>query len=264
MKVTFPHMGNIYVLVKTLFDELGIEYVIPPMCNKRTLEIGAKYAPEMACLPLKINIGNFIQAMEQGADTIVITGGCGPCRFGYYAEMHREILRDLGYDIEIIALELNDKGIKELLEKMKKLFGGKIASSAIPLYRALKALIQMDKLEALSYVVRAREKEKGATDRIIDEFHKKIKSVYGCKNIVKLIEDTKLMLLRLPLDSGHKPLRIGLVGEIYTLVEPFTNLGIDRLTIKPMTSGINFFIQLKLIEFFVLLIYINPHTIVLN
>ena len=146
MKVTFPHMGNIYVLVKTLFDELGIEYVIPPMCNKRTLEIGAKYAPEMACLPLKINIGNFIQAMEQGADTIVITGGCGPCRFGYYAEMHREILRDLGYDIEIIALELNDKGIKELLEKMKKLFGGKIASSAIPLYRALKALIQMDKL----------------------------------------------------------------------------------------------------------------------
>mgnify|MGYP001050851492 CR=1 FL=1 len=229
MKITFPHMGNIYVLVKTLFDELGIEYVIPPMCNKRTLEIGAKYAPEMACLPLKINIGNFIQAMEQGADTIVITGGCGPCRFGYYAEMHREILRDLGYDIEIIALELNDKGIKELLEKMKKLFGGKIASSAIPLYRALKALIQMDKLEALSYVVRAREKEKGATDRIIDEFHKKIKSVYGCKNIVKLIEDTKLMLLRLPLDSGHKPLRIGLVGEIYTLVEPFTNLGIDRL-----------------------------------
>ena len=42
MKVTFPHMGNIYVLVKTLFDEMGIEYVIPPMFNKRTLELVAK------------------------------------------------------------------------------------------------------------------------------------------------------------------------------------------------------------------------------
>ena len=29
-----------------------------------------------------------------GADTILMAGGCGPCRFGYYSQLHREILRD--------------------------------------------------------------------------------------------------------------------------------------------------------------------------
>lgn len=30
MKITFPHMGNIYFAAKALFDGLGVDYVIPP------------------------------------------------------------------------------------------------------------------------------------------------------------------------------------------------------------------------------------------
>jgi predicted nucleotide-binding protein (sugar kinase/HSP70/actin superfamily) len=78
MKITFPHMGNTYITAKAMLDDLGMDYVIPPANNKKALEIGTKYAPELACLPLKINIGNFIQAYEQGADSILITGGVGP------------------------------------------------------------------------------------------------------------------------------------------------------------------------------------------
>ncbi|MFW5780562.1 MAG: acyl-CoA dehydratase activase-related protein [Bacillota bacterium] len=230
MKVTFPHMGNIYILIKTLFDELDIEYIIPPKCSNRTLEIGAKHAPEMACLPLKINIGNFIQAMEKGADTIVITGGCGPCRFGYYAEMHKEILKDLGYNVEIICLELNNKGIKELISKIKKLLGKrKLSSIVLPLYRAVKTLKLTDKLEELSYIIRCRELVEGSTDKILDKFHQEIKNVYGYQAINKLIEKTKIKLIKLDLDKSHKPLKIGLVGEIYTLIEPFTNINIDKI-----------------------------------
>jgi len=53
MKITFPHMGNTYIAVKALLDDIGAEYVIPPLNSKRSLELGTKYAPEMACLPLK-------------------------------------------------------------------------------------------------------------------------------------------------------------------------------------------------------------------
>jgi len=65
MKITFPHMGNTYIAVKALLDDIGAEYVIPPLNSKRSLELGTKYAPEMACLPLKINIGNYIEAYEK-------------------------------------------------------------------------------------------------------------------------------------------------------------------------------------------------------
>ena len=121
MKVTFPHMGNTYISVKALLDDLGIDCVIPPFNNKRTLEIGTKYAPEMACLPLKINIGNYIEAYGQGADTVLITGGRGPCRFGYYCEMSKEILADTDYNMDIIALECPDGNIRELLRRIKRL-----------------------------------------------------------------------------------------------------------------------------------------------
>lgn len=73
MKITFPHLGNVYIAAKSLFDDLGIDYVIPPMSNKKALEIGSYYSPEEICLPFKIMIGNYIQSIEMGADTIIIT-----------------------------------------------------------------------------------------------------------------------------------------------------------------------------------------------
>ena len=41
MKITFPHMGNVYFAAKTLFGDLGVDYVIPPLCSKASLEIGS-------------------------------------------------------------------------------------------------------------------------------------------------------------------------------------------------------------------------------
>jgi len=64
--------------------------------SKKTLDLGTKYSPETACLPLKLNVGNFLEAIEMGAEIIIMIGGRGPCRLGYYAAVEQEILRDLG------------------------------------------------------------------------------------------------------------------------------------------------------------------------
>lgn len=230
MIMTFPHMGNVYILVKTLFDEMGVKYVIPPKCSKKTLEIGTKFTPEMACLPLKINIGNFLESMEKGADTIVITGGCGPCRFGYYAEMHRQMLRDMGHNIEIIILEVDDKGLSGLIEKLKRMFPGKTLASILRgAHKALKVLIQIDKMDKLSFYVRPREKAKGSVDKIMKNFEKNVVKVFGYKEISKLIRQTRKELAQVELDISYTPLKIGIVGEIYTLIEPLTNINIEQM-----------------------------------
>ena len=91
MTITFPHMGWLYIPVKALFDDLNVPIVVPPPINNKTLEIGTLLAPEMAALPMKINLGNYVQSIENGADTIVLTGSCGPCRFGYYGVVEQEI-----------------------------------------------------------------------------------------------------------------------------------------------------------------------------
>ncbi|MCX7710127.1 MAG: CoA protein activase [Clostridia bacterium] len=224
MKVTFPHMGNTYICAKALMDDFGIDYVIPPFNSKKTLEIGTKYAPELACLPLKINIGNFVQAHRQGADTMIITGGCGPCRFGYYSEMNREILKDIGCELDVIALEWPDQGLPEFLRRVKKLTGG---LNVVKISRVLKDVTQiakmMDDFERLSFRVRPREVHKGDTDRIYKAFLNKVLKTAGSSEIKKLIRDATSELLSIDMDRDFVPLKVGIVGEIYTTIDPFTN-----------------------------------------
>ncbi len=110
MKVTFPHMGYLYVPVRSLLNSLGVEVIVPPAISQETITLGTRYAPEFACLPLKVNIGNFLEAKELGADTILMAGGVGPCRFGYYSQVQREILSDLGIDLDMIILEPPPQG----------------------------------------------------------------------------------------------------------------------------------------------------------
>ena len=114
MKVAFPHMGNVYIATKAFFEEIGQEVVPPTRCTRKTLEIGTKYSPETICLPLKVMIGNFIESIERGADTILLTGSCGPCRFGFYSILEKSILEDMGYDVDFIVFDPIYEGWKPL------------------------------------------------------------------------------------------------------------------------------------------------------
>lgn len=230
MKITFPHMGNTYIVIKTLFDTLGVNYVIPPFVNKRALEIGMKYGPELACLPLKINLGNYIEAIEMGADTIVMIGGYGPCRLGYYGEIQREILREIGYDVDVIVLEMLDGAdLKVFLKKLSKLSNNSSLLKILKAIRwAVQVAVEVDNLERLTFKTRPREKVRGTTDKIYSEFREKAVQVKGVREIRTLIKDTYQKLQEIKMAQEFRPLKIGIIGEIYTVIEPFVNFGLER------------------------------------
>jgi len=52
IKITFPHLGNIYFTARAFLEELGHEVIPPPICSRKTLEIGSKYSPEDDVLTL--------------------------------------------------------------------------------------------------------------------------------------------------------------------------------------------------------------------
>ena len=228
MKVTFPHLGNTYICVKSILDDIGIDYIIPPFNNKRALELGTRYSPEMVCLPLKINIGNYIQAYEMGADTIIMAGGCGPCRFVYYSQLHREILKDAGFEMEVITLEGTD--IKDLVSRIRRVVPGGSELMRLPsiLLRAVEIAKRADGIEMLAFRTRARECERGTTDRIYNGFREKALVTKGTRNILKLLDETEARLKAVRLDPNADPLRVGIVGEIYTGIEHFASFDIQH------------------------------------
>lgn len=229
MVLTFPHMGQMYIPAKAFFEEMSIETIPPPPVTKKTLELGTKYSPELVCLPFKINLGNYIESIEKGADTIVITGSCGPCRFGLYGIVQVEILRELGYDVDMLILDPPREDYPKLMENLKKLGEGKDFKTVSRAARkAAPIVIMCDKLYELAVYKRAREKTKGDTDRILNEFEAATEKIHGADGIAKLLKQYKEELKQVPEKKGYKPIYIGLVGEIYTLIEPYVNLNIEQ------------------------------------
>lgn len=226
MKITFPHMGNVHIAIKTLLTGLKLEVVPPPPVTNRTLELGVKYSPEFACLPLKINVGNFIEAMEKGADTIVMAGGWGPCRFGYYAQVERDILHDLGYSFRMVVLEAPDFQISELLSQLKGLAENASMMEAIRAVRfAWFKLNAVDRMELGLERILPRVIDKDQAVEIYRHGLHEIDQAYTRPEVNRTV-DCRLAEME-KLDQHDQPLlRIGLVGEIYTILEPSCNYDI--------------------------------------
>lgn len=227
MLVTFPHMGNAYIAMKSVLEDLGVEVLVPPPCTKRTLELGTKYSPELACLPLKLNIGNYIEAIERGAEVIVMAGGCGPCRFGYYAEVQREILQDLGYSFKMVVLERPQGNVRDFVKKIAIITGGKTVFRVLAsIKRATRVAVLMDELERLCWHIRPREKSGGTVSRLMREFHSQALNTRGSVGLAALIGEYKDRISRVETKGNKEVLGIGIVGEIYTVIEPFVNVSI--------------------------------------
>ena len=102
-------MGPNWVAFKTLFECLDLDVIVPDPTNREAIKVGVKYSPEFVCFPFKATLGDLKNALDKGADTLVMAIDCGPCRFGFYASVQERILRDMGYDnFNLIPLDQAD------------------------------------------------------------------------------------------------------------------------------------------------------------
>jgi len=259
-------MGNCWVAFKSLIESIpGLDVVLPPPVNRKTIELGAKYSPEFVCFPFKVNVGDFIQTYEQYGVKIFINAiDCGPCRFGFYHAVQERILKDLGYDLTIIQLDQADllefKWLKTFnilhdmtgeKNKIKRFYN--ILNAAIIFLKKAKITADMEKLEA--YFL-PRETKKGMTVDIMNRMLKLLDQAKTIKQVQearpKIIEE----FLKIPIDESLNPLRVKLTGEIHVTLEPYVNLDLKR---KLGSMGIEVHQDLSLIDWVLHKFHINFH-----
>jgi predicted nucleotide-binding protein (sugar kinase/HSP70/actin superfamily) len=228
-------MGNAWIVIQTLFESLNVEVVVPPTNSKRTLQLGTRLSPESACLPLKLNLGNYIEAVNEGADTIVITGGIGPCRFGYYGEVERQILRDAGYAYDVVTLEPPDGSLLGLAGRIRYLAGSK--NSWVNILKALRFAylksVALDRVEDLIHAARPRLPDPRETEKLYEDAKIRIAQTMtemGVKDTVRWVQASirERQEGLNPSERFRKPLRIGIIGEIYTILDPYASVGLEQ------------------------------------
>jgi len=231
MPVGIPHFGNVYIPVKAIAKRLGApegEIIIPPPITQRTLELGVKYSPQEACLPYKITLGSLIETCEMGADTLIQARGTGICRLGYYAKDQEQTLQDLGFNAHFLTLDVSHHKVISLIRLIQDMSNNAPWREIIPsFFFGIGKLFALDKIEKVVHKVRAVELEKGTASRIYREAINAIDEATKSKEVKGLTKKYIDNLNRVPKDTTTKPLKVGIVGEIYVVIEPFANMDIE-------------------------------------
>jgi len=227
-KVSFPHMGTVCYAWSSALRIIGCEPYIEPYTSKKTLSLGTKHSPEAICIPYKLILGNFIEAIDGGADYVAMITSPGCCRLGEYGKCIANALKDLGYEAKYIEMQLYD-GIKGMYNFLKKVSG---TNNLLLFTRAiLIAMIKtfmLDTLETKLSYYRAREIHFGEAEK---HYKNAIKIIDQNDTIAGLSKAKKLVdseMKKTEIDKNREVLYVDITGEIYIVNDEFSNQNIER------------------------------------
>lgn len=230
--ISFPHLGYYHVVFKYfLTNATKCEVVVPPVSTKRTIELGSKYSPDFVCVPFKYNLGNYIEALEDGAN-VLIQGG-GGCRYGYYAELEEKILRDLGYDFKFYNMIVDDhislvKGYKFCKKMNKKTNPIKCLYYLI---NSLLMIIFIDNIEKYIRLNMGFETNKGEFEKLEKEYFNCFENNGIIKNI-RLYNKYKKKFKDIEIKKDDNHLKVMILGELYSLIDSSASYNIERKLMK--------------------------------
>lgn len=132
--VSFPRMGTEYTLqIKKSIESLGIKVMLPPQISNKTKEIGVKHSADMMCFPYKVTLGNIVEMIDSGVNTILMYDSCGQCRLKQYYKLQELALKEMGYKFQIISINF-----KTIIPVLKRLSG----KSTLTVFLAVKDMIK--------------------------------------------------------------------------------------------------------------------------
>ncbi|MFQ6045114.1 MAG: hypothetical protein ACE5PT_01975 [Gemmatimonadales bacterium] len=223
--VYIPYMcDHAYVLGAALrAHDIPAEVLPPP--DDRSLAIGLDLCGGRECLPCFTSTGDIIRrAEEPGFDparaVLLVPTTAGPCRFGQYNVLQREILDRHGLaEVEMISPSAANsyQGFGDRPAELRALFW--------------QGIVAVDLLQKLLHEHRPYEIEPGHADetyrRCLDRIVAAIERGGG-KETVQAMRWTARRFEALGVDRTEPRPLIGLVGEIYIRFNTYSNQNIIR------------------------------------
>ncbi|MFH0701922.1 MAG: CoA protein activase [bacterium] len=227
--VSFPHMGNVFIPVSAMLKTMGANILLPPNNNMETLTLGTRYSAETVCLPYKLNLGNYIQALEAGANVLLMFQAPGTCRLGNYASMAEAKLRDLGYDFEMIIFDMYKGKLIEVSRKFSQATGNtSITKTLHGIKLGFAKFNALDIIERKLFYIRPREIKQGSAEKVYNTCRAAINTAISIRKVKNILKSTLEKFNSIQINKNKDILKIYLTGEFFVLLDPFTNMEIER------------------------------------
>ncbi len=201
-------------LFASAFRSHGYDARVLPDENKASFELGRSLTRGSECLPCALTLGTFLKTLREqprgGKHAFFMPSSKGPCRFGQYTILHRQVLEreGLGHEVAILAPASNNA--------YQGLDG--------PMRRSLfKAIACADILLKAQCKVRPYEVNVGETDRVVNEGVDLIgKAIEEGADIPATLQTVIQRVAAIETAGPRKPL-VGIVGEIYVRNNTYAN-----------------------------------------
>jgi predicted CoA-substrate-specific enzyme activase len=185
---------------------------LPPE-DKQAFELGRAHTRGSECLPTALTLGALLKTLqERNGDSkhaLFMPTAEGPCRFGQYCTLHRQVLDRLGHkDVPILSPSSFNcyQGLDEACRRS-----------------LWKAFLASDVIFKAACKVRPYEIHPGETNRILEEEKARLVDVIALGG--ELAKETRRSIDRfagISIAGPKKPL-VGVVGEIYVRCNEFAN-----------------------------------------
>ena len=228
-KVSFFEYRDYNLAAKYILEQgLDCTFIMQPHMTVRTLELGSRYSPDFVCTPFKTILGSMIEALESGADTLVTT--MGGCRLGYYGELQGQILKDLGYEFDLVNFAEFTTGRKRDYVKPVRMLNPKFSMARLTRVatETVRMIEYLDLVESIYYKNCGFELTKGTYHKAYDRFSIAMEIATTGQEIDMAYKVFLKQTKEIPLEKPVAPLRVGIIGEIYTALDPFSNLEVQQ------------------------------------
>jgi len=190
-----------------------------PLETEQTFELGRSVTRGSECLPTALTIGSLLAAMRSAPPgqkhAYFMATAQGPCRFGQYITLHRQILDREGFpDVPILAPSsfMGYTGIDETVRRT-----------------LFKAVLAGDILMKAGCKVRPYELEAGETNYRLEQEKARLASVIEHNSdLTKAVAAAVKNISSVPVTSSPKKPLVGIVGEIYVRNNLFANEQVVR------------------------------------
>ena len=227
--VAWPRMGRIEIPLKALLVTLGAKIVIPPANSNEVLELGVKNSIEGICLPYKLNLANYIMALENGANTLMMFQAPGSCRLGNYTKMAQKTLQKMGYEFDMVIFDMYQSKMKQTVQAFWHV------TRCLNPIRYIRGFglgftkfFAIDAAEKHLLYYRPREIKRGSAEACYKKWLNKIDETNSLFKFCFLFRKMKKDFAKIQIDKTRKVPIVYLLGEFFVLLDPYTNQNIEK------------------------------------
>jgi len=243
-KIYIPQMCKHAFVIESILRSEGMEAEVMDLPDDESLYWGRKYTTGKECFPALLTTGDLVRQVRRSdfdpdLSAFFMASANGPCRFGQYAVLQRQVLDDLGLkNVPIISLNQDVEFYSDTRALSPK-------SSRL----VWQGLAAVDALERQLLKTRPYEKNPGQTEVLYSEILEELKKcIRSHGDLTRVLKQHVPRFLDIPVEGkGERPL-IGIVGEIYIRSNPSGNENLVKtleamgaeVALPPITEWLNY------------------------